>query len=417
MSIPRFGFVWLIFGAATVAWLGFGARMSARSAAARLEMGQEVKAVWGAGLVQKHVLVSTDSGVARLTDTVVAVDLQYAPQRRGLLWHRTYDVKFALKGMVVNEASTAQNVRVRFVLPEGNTSYENFRFALGDEGSRLAAVNGAVETWVMVPAGGKMPLVAGYEARGMDRWGYAFEEGARVRDFELTMVTDFEEISFPATGGSPRQREKRAAGEGWHLVWKYEDVIDARDIAMDMPAVLNPGPVTARITYFAPLSLLLFFGAMMITGALRGVSLHPVTYGFLAAGFFSFHLLLGYLVDWLPLVLAFVLAGMVSMGLVGGYVQAVAGRVLSLPALVAQGVYLVLFSSSFFFEGFVGLALTLMGIMTLALLMRVTAGVDWDVLLRRFFWRSKSGIGMAAGTAPLKSSNEWEEMRQWDFLD
>jgi len=72
-------------------------------------------------------------------------------------------------------------------------------------------------------------------------------------------------------------------------------VIGARAIGMDMPAVVNPGPVAARITFFAPVSLLFFFAVLVILGSVRGINLHPMNYFSWPPGVsrFSFSLLPG----------------------------------------------------------------------------------------------------------------------------
>jgi inner membrane protein involved in colicin E2 resistance len=147
---------------------------------------------------------------------------------------------------------------------------------------------------------------------------------------------------------------------------------------MDMPSLLNAGPVIARITFFAPVSLTLFFGVLVVVGLSRGVNLHPMTYAFLAAGFFTFHLMLAYLGDVMPLNAAFALATAASLALVCGYLHAVVGKTLSIPAVIAQLAYMVAFSYSFFFAGFTGLTLTLTAVATLALLMMATAKVNWE---------------------------------------
>ena len=161
------------------------------------------------------------------------------------------------------------------------------------------------------------------------------------------------------------------------MTWNYPDVIGAQPIGMAMPSLLNPGPVATRITFFAPVSLLFFFTVLIIVGALRGVNLHPMNYFFLAAAFFAFQLLFAYLVDLVPLGWAFAVAALVSMGLVGGYLRAAAGAAFAWIAVAAQFAYLVLFSYSFFFEGLTGLTITVGAIVTLALLMTLTARVNW----------------------------------------
>ncbi|MGI6302730.1 MAG: hypothetical protein ACOX52_16975 [Verrucomicrobiota bacterium] len=92
-----------------------------------------------------------------------------------------------------------------------------------------------------------------------------------------------------------------------------------------MPAVVNPGPVATRITFFAPVSLLFFFTVLLIMSIVRGAGLHPMNYFFLAAGCFAFQLLFAYLVDLVPTMAAFSIAAVVSLLLVNGYLAAVAG--------------------------------------------------------------------------------------------
>ena len=103
-----------------------------------------------------------------------------------------------------------------------------------------------------------------------------------------------------------------------------------------------------------------------------------MNYFFLAAAFFSFHLLLAYLVDHIDIHAAFVAASATSIFLVVSYLRVVGGfRFALVRAGVAQLVFLVLFSYAFFFEGYTGLTVTLGAIVTLFVLMQVTARVNW----------------------------------------
>lgn len=151
-----------------------------------------------------------------------------------------------------------------------------------------------------------------------------------------------------------------------------------------MPRKLNPGPLASRMSYFAPVSLLFFFTVLVVLGAVKDTNLHPMHYFFLGAAFFSFHLLLAYLVDHVVLELAFAAAAIVSMVLVISYLWRVVGRRFALrEAGVSQFLFLVLFSYAFFFEGYTGLVVTIGAIITLAMLMHVTAQVDWAEVFRR----------------------------------
>lgn len=390
MTIPRLLTILGITIAATVAWFVLGATLHLRTRASSARMGDEVRQVWGPGLEQPHLTLLADLGNGSgKTETLlpasskVDAKLSYSPKKRGLLWHRTYDVEFSARYDIVNNSTASRNVRIQLALPSKTTSYDNFAFQLGDgSGTEVAPHDGMVETVTLIPAGATVPLTVRYNARGLDRWAYTFAPGSRVKNFTLTMSTDFDDVSFPVGATSPTTQMPLDHGHGSELTWSYADTLDARDIAMDMPKLLNAGPVIARITFFAPVSLLLFFGVLVVTSMLRGVNLHPMTYAFLAAGFFTFHLMLAYLGDVMPLNAAFAVAASVSLLLVCGYLHAAVGRALSVSAFIAQFAYMVAFSYSFFFDGFTGLTLTLTGVATLALLMLATAKVNWETVLK-----------------------------------
>jgi hypothetical protein len=52
-------------------------------------------------------------------------------------------------------------------------------------------------------------------------------------------------------------------------------------------------------------------------------------------------------------------------------------------AAIAQLIYLVAFSYAFFFKGFTGLAVTVGAILTLFVLMQMTARIRWDDVFAR----------------------------------
>jgi inner membrane protein involved in colicin E2 resistance len=148
---------------------------------------------------------------------------------------------------------------------------------------------------------------------------------------------------------------------------------------MQMPAKLQPGPLAGRISFFAPVSLLFFFFILFILTTLRGIELHPMSYFFLAAAFFSFHLLLAYLVDHISIHTAFVVCSLVSIFLVVSYLRLVVGmRFAAVEAAAAQLIYLVLFSYAFFFEGYTGLTITIGAILTLFVVMQATGRIHWS---------------------------------------
>ena len=122
----------------------------------------------------------------------------------------------------------------------------------------------------------------------------------------MTVRTNFEQIDFPEDTLSPSEKHRTA--NGWDLTWRYKNLVSGFQIGVTMPEKLQPGPLAGQISLFAPVSLFFFFFLMLIITALRGIDLHPMNYFFLAGAFFSFHLLLAYLVDHISIHAAFLIS-------------------------------------------------------------------------------------------------------------
>lgn len=387
-----------------VAWFILGFALTTRTASSSATMHREVSGVWNPPLEQKHPEAWFDTpnapggrAVLLPSSSNITVDLKFVPKKRGLFWHPTYDVGFQADYEFTNPTRIPQTVYVAFPLPADAQGLERFEFHLGEDksGGKFPAGSAAMATQAIVlPASGAVTLHAAYLTRGTGSWIYRFTNNQRIAGFKLNMRTDFPDINFPVGTGSPKDDDRKHDGQGWSLAWNYPDVLAAPSIGMDMPKLLNAGPVASRIAFYAPVSLLFFVTIVMLIGALKGAPLHPMHVFFVCAGFFSFHLLFAYLVDLLPLLVSFAIATVTSLALVCGYLRAVGGNPLFKVALPAQLAYLVLFSLSFFFDGLTGITLTVCAVATLALLMVLTAKVDWRA------W-SAQGNGRVPPGAPV----------------
>jgi hypothetical protein len=334
-----------------------------------------------------------------LERTRARVDLNLEQRRRGLLWYPTYEVGFEGDYEFHNPDAEMRTLRVRFPLPAEDGLLDDFVFALNGQ-PQTPSEQAGKEFVVARPtaAGEAVTLHVRYKSRGMRQWTYAFAPSgaAQVRQFELAMGTNFPNVDFPPGTLSPNVLARRPGGAD--LAWHFDNLIAAQGIGVKMPERINPGPFAARVTFFAPVSLLFFLTVMVIAGATSGRSLHPMHYWFLSAAFFAFHLLLAYLVDHVNLHVAFALAAITSVTLVVTYVRAVAGSAgLVATTASAQLVFLVLFSYAFFLEGFTGLTITIGAILTLFALMQATARVSWDEVFQAGSRFPRSEAGHAAG--------------------
>ena len=290
---------------------------------------------------------------------------------------------------------TEKDRDVTFVLnfPTAQAIYDDLVFNVDGAALPLKSEKNSASGVVKIAAGKTAYLRIGYKSQGLNDWRYSFsrdalsstqygelagggQDVAQVRDFSLKMTTNFKDIDFPDNTLSPTQEFRNA--EGWKLEWNYKNLVSGYQIAMTMPEKLQPGPLAGRISFFAPVSLFFFFFLMLIITTLRGIELHPMNYFFLAAAFFSFHLLLAYLVDHMSIHASFAICSAVSIFLVISYLRLVTGtRFAMREAALAQFIYLVAFSYAFFLKGFTGLAITIGSITTLFVVMQATGKIRW----------------------------------------
>lgn len=389
MTAPRLLGIALVLILATVSWFVLGGSVLDRTGAKTDRLADKVSGLWGGPQTQMvpsfRGRPAAHSPSVELAGSDIRADFKLDQRRKGLLWYSTYVVDFAATYRVSNPATSSAPVTMNFTFPDASGIYDGF--AVKVDGTEVAVKysgNGEAVAAFAVPAGKTVSVSTGYRTNGMDEWRYApSPQGASmVRDFNMTMNTDFAEFDYPADGVSPTSRKR--TGEGWVLTWSYDSVVSGQPIGLLMPTPLNPGPLVSRITFFAPVSLLFFFAALILLTATSSVRLHPVHYGFLAAAFFAFHLLLAYLADQVDINAAFAIASVASVALVFGYLRTVVGANRALIEIaISQFVFLILFSYSFFFEGVTGLAITIGSVLTLAFFMWKTAHVDWEGVFAR----------------------------------
>ena len=382
MTVLRLFAILFITACTSVAWFILGTALNVRTSQSGMSTAQSVLGGWGPPITQAHPQAwyqspGTGDGKAliRPSESKVDISLAYEPRQKGLMWYRAFAAGFRGEYTFTNPTPIPQTIYVQFSLPSPDAGYNEFLFTLNGKPT-TANVTGKepITEAVVVGAGENATLIVGYKTRGLDRWTYSFGPESRVQNFALQMTTDFEDVDFPT--GSPTDRKR--ASKGWDLSWAYPDEIGARPVSMEMPKVLNPGPVASRITFFSPVSLLFFFSVLVVICLIQKVDLHPMNFFFLAAGCFAFQLLFAYLVDVIPLGIAFAISSAVSLAMVSGYLFLAKGARFAKFAAASQFAYMVLFSYSFFFDGLTGLTITVGAIITLGILMVATAKVNWS---------------------------------------
>ncbi len=313
-----------------------------------------------------------------LLSSDVNVELELEHRKKGLVWFPTYAVDFAARYSVKNPFEKSIDVEFELPLESSNVLYDGLEVT--DAGKSIdAVVEGGVVKWSgKLAPGEKREVTVGYHSHGTSSWRYEPTEGTgQVKNFNLSMATSFSDVDFPAGTISPTSHDTR--GEKWNGTWAFKSLVSSAPIGVELPQKLNPGPLVAKITFFAPVSLLFFFFVVAVLTAHRRIDIHPLNYFFIGCAFFAFNLLFAYLVDHLAVLPSFSIASAVSVALVVSYSRLFTGWKFALLEIgLSQLVYLVLFSFTFFWTGFTGLAITVGAILTLFVMMQITGRNRWS---------------------------------------
>lgn len=382
----------VIFCGAALSWMILGQTLVARTSDSDGTQRARLSSLWGSAQTQVAPRVFSRITLKKdkerlvfipIRSSRIEVGLNVEQRRKGLLWYNMYDVIFAGRYVVRND-SASRHLVVQLPLPSSGGSYIDLAFRIGGRQIDNADALNADGVEFDLDPGRATTIDVAYRSRGMDSWTYDFKADQSgttsvesVRDFAMTMTTNFDAIDFPSQSLPPTVETR--SGHGWRLQWTYKSLVTSAGIGMVVPYPLQPGPLAERITFWAPIALLFYFFVMLLIATLRGIDLHPVNYFFLAAAFFAFHLLLAYLVDRIALEAAFAICSVVSMFLTISYLRLAVGlRFAAVESGLAQFVYLVLFSYALFNEGWSGLTITIGAIVTLFVAMQLTGRIRWS---------------------------------------
>lgn len=397
--LKRLAAIVFIFGCTSIGWVALGSTVQLRTDRQDTTLRDAVGQLWGtvqrqqAPSVFSEIIQQETGGTCRvkpglekddLDGSDITVDLRLEHRRKGLLWYSTYGVTFSGEYRLANRSEEPREFLFSFPLPAQGAVYDNFQLTIGARQVEDIEIEAGTLLHTLTLDPGQSEFVAvSYASQGMEQWWYDFgSEVTQVKGFSLEMNTDFRQIDFPQTSISPTHKEQTE--QGWRLAWEYDNLLSGVQIGMVMPHKLNPGPWVSQVIYFAPVSLFLFFFLLFLITVVKEIRIHPMNYFFVGTGFFSYHLLLAYLVDHVSIHLAFWICSAVSVFLVVSYLRLVVGpRFAFVEAGISQFVYLVLFSYTFFFEGYTGLTVSILCVVTLFIVMQFTGRVDWETVFAR----------------------------------
>jgi len=401
-----------VFAGASLGWLVLGATVQNRTDNLDASLAAEMASLWGpkvlvqtspwlAAKAESGICQRDESASGALLASKISADIRHTHRYKGLLWYSTFEVDFTGEYRVAASEAAKDGSgdgsgvgMFMFPLPPGASTYH----ALSAEvDGKPVGVGSTVSGWLAIPIdrGVEHVVTVHYITGGQNAWVYSpgdapameaqddkvvVSAGAslsELKDFTLTARTDFSDIDYPRGTLSPTT-PAATEGEWTQAVWKAQNLITRQSMGIAMPRRANAGPIVARMSLFAPVSLAFFFTVLLAVVVLKGIPLHPMHLLLVAAGFFAFHILLSYLADVANIHVAFWISAAVSVLLVTSYLRLVAGvKFAVLYAGAAQLVYLVGFSYAFFWVGRTGLTVTICAVVTLFVLMQATGRLNW----------------------------------------
>ena len=443
MTIRKLLAVGLVFVGFSLAWIILGNVNTSRTEKQSQVLLTRVQNAYGGPLVitppqifyevvlEKTVTINGIDTVSKhkqkeLVDpskTDISIDLRMERKKAGNLWFPVFTAAYQGE-YEYNFESIPREYRAQslFLLPGLNSSeslFNNIEMKIDDTViqplSKLVAGT-PVKLEEKVILAGNVKVVFNYKTTGTDYMLYVIsgqkqhlpnpdnkenfsgqinnvaekydyvERLTRLDDFSVKVTTDFKNYDFPVRTIPPTDRE--AKGNITEFYWNFNKTVTGKNIGIIIPKLRNPGEIAGRISFFAPVSLLFFFVVMIIISLLIKKVLHPMHYFFLAATFLSFHLMFSYIADHVSIYLAFGIAAVISCLLTFSFLVRIHRWRYAVSATSLQFLYLIIFSWSFFYKtseglGITGLIVTVVSVITLFLLMRLTGKINWDEVFPR----------------------------------
>jgi hypothetical protein len=327
---------------------------------------------------EDHDEVVTVENAVPVATTTVAVRIDEDVRRKGLTWFPLYAATFegTWTWEVPEGAEGPLHLRWQFPDPEGD--YDAFEVVVNGQprSEGLNPVAGTIAITLPCRPGDTMTLQLRFRLRGQEVFRYRAHDGvSELRDFVLTIDTDVLGYDLPEDALSPGS----VATDGGRaaLTWHFDRMVTGKAVGLVVPTPVQPGELAAALSFSAPISLAFYLVWITAVGALRDVHLSALALALVSASFFAFHLTFAYTADRLPAEVSFAIASAVSLALAIPYLARIAGWRFALgPAGLAQWVYLVGFSAAHFAEGWTGLTLTAISVLTLGAIMHLTASLE-----------------------------------------
>jgi len=328
--------------------------------------------------LMEQILTDTVKNMC-ISDQKVRVKIKSNIREKGLLKYPGYNLEFYGNYVLKNLNSKSEKLTFSFSLPEsaGNITDIKVRLQNLDYTGDSDFSNGVQWTGIL-GAGESVKVEVSYNAQGTEMFEYAMgRDKSEIKNLDVEIITDFTDTDIPNGAMVPAS----SAGDDRETKysWKASNMVTGQNISLKFRISGNYGEIVSRLFYYAPIAMFLFVGFLLIFCASKSISLHPMHYLFIIAGFFIFYILGSYLVSYMNIITAIFISLAVSTGIILYYCFLIKKSV-ELVRISFFGAILFqwIFSSAFFVPEHTGFLITIASIVAFVFLMRTTASIDWE---------------------------------------
>jgi hypothetical protein len=212
-----------------------------------------------------------------------------------------------------------------------------------------------------------------YTARGEGSYRYALDKNRLSKRFRFVVTVNGLEpgrqVEIPSESLQPDPQSKRTV-RGWQYVWDHDGLLTTKDIIINFPAKESPSALAERvgenaqrllpIARFAPLFLVLYLGALFLTGLPRQDRLYLIeTFVLLGLAFLAFYPLFIFVACYVGQGVALCTSLALVVGLSSVYASVTGGRSVAARVAAFQLVLLGGFTYGLLEPAITGLMITL----------------------------------------------------------
>lgn len=401
MKVLRYSLI-AIFGIVfSIIALAIGFRVSERHSKSYSRNLKSVQEIWGGQIVQEspsfsypvmreEQYVEEKSGQTRfrlrlVNDAMgfeshdILLKINRNIRTRGLLIFPGFVAEFKGAYELRNLQRDTRRCNFNFPLPSGAGNITGITVELDGKPYKGDTNYADGIQWQGTLAPGELKILKiTFQAQGTAGFSYALgRRKTEIKRLKAVLSTDFDDITVPEGALVPGSRGTDAGRT--RMEWSGTNMVTGQNIALRFNIQGNYGETVSRMFFYAPLSLLLFIGFLVVYYAAREIRLHPMNHLFIITAFFIFYLLGSYVISYLPVIAAVFTALTVSTAILLYYAHLIRkDRVFLTAILFGALIFQWIFSIAFFFPEHTGFLVTVASIIAFIALMRATAAVDWE---------------------------------------